>query len=90
MNKVLLIWEEVPEETKLYYFDGLTDEEYNKLCMCQNHFINMKNVGETDDEAAALNWLNSWLENKQNYLLSKNVPFKCNVTTTVIFAGFLL
>ena len=90
MNRALLIWEEIPENTNLYYFKDLTDEEYNKLCMCQSHFVGVVNEGETEEEALALEWVSIWLEDKQDCLLSKDAPFNCKANTTVILSGFMM
>ena len=53
MNKVLLIYECIPDYLKIY--ELLVDnEEYHKLLNCHNKYFN-------SDESEDLNWLNEWL-----------------------------
>lgn len=59
MNNVLLIWEEVPESTKVYFLTDLTDEEFEKVKKCHGKFCNCSGVPETL-------WLNQYLEDKSS------------------------
>lgn len=89
MNRVLLVWEEVPEETKMYYFDDLSAEEYKTMTECQNVMVNQSNL--TGQQEDALNWLNDWLLGKENDRVNLRAPFTIQDidSLTVIFSGFI-
>ena len=59
MNKVLLIWELVPEETEVYNLE-LDDKELKTIKKCHASFINLINQSESAEKA--LHWLNEKLD----------------------------
>ena len=52
--KVLLIWEVIPEDTKFFIAEGLSNLAIESLRKCHSHFINLDNTEEIDDELAIL------------------------------------
>lgn len=95
MKRVLLIWEEVPEATKVYNF-VVNDEEFSKLCACHMKFINLS--GQSPEDEANLDWLNDWITTQKNKIViatgDKNsiYPFvsESGSDVTVILTGFIL
>ena len=49
MNKVTLVWEEVPESTKVYVL-LVSDEDLIKLTRCHGKFINVHDFDEDDQQ----------------------------------------
>lgn len=60
MHWVLIIYEEIPDNTKIYYMQ-VNDEEFEKIKLCHNHFI-----GEQCQPMhnAALDWLYLFLSDR--------------------------
>lgn len=95
MKRVLLIWEEVPEATKVYSL-AVNDEEFTKLCACHMKFINLS--GQSPEDEANLDWLNNWITAKKNKIVinTRNendiYPFisEAGGDVTVILTGFIL
>lgn len=56
----LIVWQEVPENVKMYLVDGLDAEETKKLVLCQGHYVG-EEVDDPDVEDA-LSWLSKNLE----------------------------
>lgn len=51
--KVLLIWEEIPEDTKLYLINDPTEEQLKMLEQACNKYINFDDVNEAMDYICA-------------------------------------
>ena len=58
-NKVLLVWEFIPEETEVYILD-LNDKELKTIKKCHGQFINLTNNKKGSEKA--LDWLNEKLD----------------------------
>ena len=85
--KILLIYEVVPEETKLYVFENVNpgSELYTHLQACNGHFQNL-----VDDEAPeeALDFLNNYLEETEKLPMEK-LP-TAGPFDAVFISGFVL
>lgn len=80
MNKVTLVWEEVPESTKVYAL-LVSDEDLIRLIRCHGKFINHSDF-EGDDN----NWLVKFGEN-----LSKDLQiFGAGMANSTIVEGTLI
>lgn len=66
----LVIWEEVPETTKLYVIPNnlLTEERLELLQQCAGTFVN------TDSEKEATIWLMETLTEEREYCTNESVP----------------
>lgn len=87
MIKVLLIWEEVPENIKIY--DLQVDEiTYEKLAKCHGLYIN---GGLEDYELAE--WLSNYMMHKVPIYIgneNKNPPFDSIEKSKIIVTGFIM
>jgi hypothetical protein len=63
MNKVLIVYESVPEDTDLYLL-VVTDDELKKIKICHNQFINTDFVATPDHSVAEIKEACSWLSEK--------------------------
>ena len=101
MNKVLLVWEEVPEDTEVYVLE-LSDSDLKKIKKCHGAFINLEN---TSDVEKALDWLNKKLASAKwqkcrvygsakDYEKQKHDEQRANIEVdgkyTLIISGFIL
>ena len=59
MNKVVLVWELVPEETEVYLLE-LDDKELKIIKKCHAQIINL--TGNKKGSEKALDWLNNKLD----------------------------
>ena len=86
LNRVLLIWNEVPENLKLYELE-LADDEFKKLKLCHGRYIN----GD-DDADGNLLWLSEFLVDKQYYFIDdgKCHEVKLFDSISVVVSGFLM
>jgi len=91
MNTVLLVWEEIPETTKLFMLE-LTDNDYEKILLCHGLFINSSDMSEEQEEA--MRWLNEDLIINNKPFYDDTVEISSSNTFigefTVIVAGFVL
>lgn len=89
INKVILIYECIPDYLKVYNLI-VNDEEYCKLLNCHNKYFN-------SDEDENLDWLNEWIMDKEDFVVFDNTvddqkpmidivgePF------TIVVTGFIL
>lgn len=100
MSKVLLIWEEVPENTKLYLIPSDVASKYESyLKSAHGHFINASDW----EEYEGLFFLNTALGEEapeegfedclgifRQYEVSTDQPITGETITAVYFSGFLL
>jgi hypothetical protein len=81
--KVLVIYELVPEETKVY----LLDVEGKDLAKVKKaHGVYANNVG--NDKPAV--WLSEFLEGKPELKVEKGKPFDATEVELVVHSGFIL
>lgn len=81
--KVLVIYELVPEETKVY----LLDVEGKDLAKVKKaHGVYGNHVG--NDKPAL--WLNNFLEGKQELEIKRGKPFDVEGVELVVHSGFIL
>ena len=67
MKRVILVYEAVPEESRIYYFPQLPDDDYKKLIKCHGH------IGGTDDskaDALICDWFCDWIAEQSEYIIS--------------------
>jgi hypothetical protein len=91
MCKVLVIYEEIPEETHLFFKD-VSDEDFGILSRCTGDYIN--GSMSTENAEALLNLLNDasgyfkpeWVDSK----IPLDQPTKLSGDITVIHTGFML
>lgn len=57
--RFLIIWEEVPEYTRMYEYNTNNVDEIKKLHCCHNNFVNSTEMTPLQEEA--LEWLNTKL-----------------------------
>lgn len=66
MNQVYVVWEMVPESTRIYYLI-LSDEELERAQRCHGHFVNLANT--PPDVEKDLQWLNEYLGEQRDSLV---------------------
>lgn len=85
--RIILIYEEIPEGTRVYDLNKLTREEYDKVTKCNGRYIN------DDEMTPEMEWLAEYLvgkeavnsrEHKNAYLIAKTVG------VVVVLTGFVL
>lgn len=85
-RQVLLIWQEIPENTTTYFFPDVTEEEYEKMLKAHGKY---ENTIMDDPEDVA--WLNDWLGAKGGLEACKiNGPFVSVGPITVIVSGYVM
>lgn len=69
---ILIIYENVPEQTKIYMLGGQDRETLAQLSLCHNHFANLS--GNSEEQDSALFWLSEKLygEWKENLVYDSN------------------
>jgi hypothetical protein len=85
MKKVLLIWEEVPEATKVYLLEP-NEEEYELLLQCHGVYLN--DIGVPEDHP--INNLSVKLTEWESNLVKFDSPLQLSGDYTVILSGFIL
>lgn len=79
VSSTMIIWEEVPENTKLYVIpnDMISDSDREVIQKCQGHYINFNNYDESVNEA--LNCLCNALSpiDKPGYLAPDHLDWAC-------------
>lgn len=85
MTNYLIIYEEVPETTKIYYASDVTEEEAKKLDACHNKMVN-------HDEWPESGWLASWLKSDGVALLIQDKPTDLYSLSDlrIIITGFIM
>jgi hypothetical protein len=93
---ILLIWEEVPDSTKMFLFENLTQEQYDKICSAHGTFINLDNEGD------GVRFVNEYIFDAENgkYRFEPILDAQNNITNgkplymdrpvTVVWCGFML
>lgn len=88
MNKVLIIYELIPEDTEIYYL-GVHDIDLAWMRLC--HGVYMNTSGTTKDAEAACDRLSVYLQGLGGPLsLEKGKPFDVDGPVTVIHTGIML
>lgn len=90
INRVLLVWNEVPENLKLFELN-LTDKEYEKILQCHGLYINSSEMD--GEQERAMNWLQYIVDNEEPFYNENTKtmnPLKYTFPATVIVSGFLL
>lgn len=87
MNRVLIVWEIVPEETKLYALDA-DQEDTKKLAACHGKYEGVEGCEEVEAE---LDWLSKRLmdDDVQEIQISDG-PVSVRSLDLLIHTGFLL
>lgn len=94
--QILLVYERLPEESKLYLFDSddLTATELKNLAKCHGHFGNTIISGENAEEIEKLvaEWLPGFLEFYESFCTSgdESKPTVIHGPVKVILSGFVL
>jgi hypothetical protein len=78
MTRVLVIWEQVPEDTSLYILNP-NEAELITLGKCQNRYINC-------DDNAEMHWLINHLEDKKPLTDYSNIGH----VDLIVVAGIIL
>jgi predicted AAA+ superfamily ATPase len=91
MKDVLLVWNEVPENLKMFELLDLTKEEYNKIILCHGLYINSSEMD--GEQERAMDWLNEYLVGKEPFYDEvrgfRDLKYLWD-DMTVIVSGFLL
>jgi len=95
-HKVLLVWNEVPENLKLYSLPDVSDAEYDKLKLCSGHMVNQ--VDQEKCVKGALRWLSVQIGEDGPWCGKKSYDDSCDTLGllmiegiwTVIVSGFLM
>lgn len=91
---ILLIWQEIPDTVKVYFFDNLSDEEYKNMMLANGTYINSNETEETE-------WLNGWLYDEgsgrskyepiaQDSESRPGVVSLIPASCVIVFSGFML
>ncbi len=92
-SPILLIWEEIPENTKLYLLTDLTEEQYAFIIKSNGGIIN---VADTDDaREVAINELAEFLQDKKPWYDfqedgSDRLPGAIDKSVQIVIAGFAM
>lgn len=85
MKRTILIYELVPEETRVYDLQ-VTEEELAKLRLCHNRISG--NVNTSDETEDMLEWLSEFLRQQEPVDLETFTAI--NTQCEFIFTGFML
>lgn len=88
MSKVLIIWQEIPENIKLYALE-VDPATYASLCNCHGRYIGEDEFPEDEE------WLSEWIMNKKPIYSGEGPPSKNDIIlnmgkVTIIVTGFFL
>lgn len=67
-NNVLLVWELIPEQSKIYRLLDLDDETFAKLLKCHGCITNIHEL--EPDVDSTISWLCDWLKDQEEWLVS--------------------
>lgn len=90
MNRILLIYEYMPERVQIYDFEELTDEEFANLTACHHQYGNTVGAPGIVEE-----WLPKWLEYKEKFeIFDSNIELQAPMDIIgpirIIHSGFIL
>lgn len=69
MSNILLVWEVIPEESKIYRLLNLDRETYDKIIRCHTWLSNVERTPL--DIELTINWLCDWLPTQNEWLISE-------------------
>lgn len=69
-NNVLLVWELIPEQSKIYRLIDLDEETFAKLLKCHGHIGGVANP-DPEIDSIICDWLCDWLVDKQEWIVSE-------------------
>lgn len=81
--KVLIVYENVPESTDIYLVD-IEEADWQWMKLTHGNFIN---ASMSDEEEAACQKLNEFLENKEKYTVKE--PVVAEGIAYVLLTGFI-
>lgn len=58
---VLVIFQSIPDYTKVYVLSDLSKETFERICSCNDRYVN---IDGDDDEDGSLEWLSELLDGK--------------------------
>lgn len=93
---ILLIWEEVPDATKLFLLDDLTQEQFDQVVAAHGTFVNLDNETEATVFVSDLLFDSESGEFRYPPIMdtSKGVdtgkPLKLDRPVTIVLSGFML
>lgn len=85
MNKLLLIFDIIPDSVDFYLFGELSSADRVKLLKCHGQFAN--SVG-SDDEL--MKWLDAFITKNKDSRLDDSRPLIINSGVTIVHSGILL
>lgn len=92
-HHVLLVWEEVPEETKVYVLN-VGPENFQRICKCHSKFVNLVDNSEEDEQN--LLWLAEFIQTNAKQIYGEQdgqritEPYLMLDPCTVVVSGFIL
>lgn len=69
MNNILLVWELIPEESKIFRLLNLDLMTYRRIWKCHGHIAGISRECPPDVEET-IGWLCDWLKEQGEWLLS--------------------
>lgn len=90
---ILLIWEEVPEVTKMFWLEGLSQDAFEKVLAAHGTYVN------ADDETEATQFVQEYLFDKENGKpkfipiddsSESDKPIELERACTVVICGFMM
>jgi hypothetical protein len=83
MRRVLLVWEMIPSDTRLYRLDRLDEDDYQKILGYHGRYAG---EGMSEEE---FNWLVSFLDDKKHVFSREDEPLQVDVlNSTIVVAGY--
>lgn len=91
MNRVLLIFHNVPEDVYLYALE-LSDEDYARVVKCRMHFGDSAALAEApQDVQDAVDWLGDRVFNDPEWQKFKLDPATCgHASGEIVLSGWLM
>lgn len=87
MKNVVLIYELIPEDTKIYLLSDLDAKTYGRIVSCCGKYANTSGLSKRDDENLA--WLSDYLE-KHGESEETTRPILIEGYHAVVHTGFIL
>lgn len=85
--KILIVYEEIPESTKIYSVE-VTPDEWEWMKLTHGHYVNAGDSDEDVDDAC--NTLSTWLEGRMPIETPHPIPLCGASYDYVVVTGFIL
>lgn len=85
--KILLVWENIPEETRVYVLD-VSEEELPKIASCHGRYGGQ--VGNTQEYDDAISALSDRLRSMKQWLILPGIPLGLGDVDYFVHTGWLM